>query len=296
LNSFRLPEIFSYNNGDLVFAPQLTWNIHGVAKFVQRALIVKLYTCQRIDFRYFGANEITMEDGAFIFSMHEPPQFSEEIVEDPMVALMAKLGIAGRAQPTQKRNGPERHRCSSFDEAHKELVGSCLVYRIGLKRSNMSSDHYLKQNLQQALPQIVNRRTEIFSWPEPFAIGLKRLQQSLASFGIGLPFPVVFQIQKLVQNAYLAPNVVADLISTIRDIMDRSGQAVCVAALKKLFPTINYLSLDVDPEEYQLESLIKRLEEKEKVCKREGLLLEEAHMSGNVALIHRAKITPTSGK
>jgi hypothetical protein len=54
--------------------------------------------------------------------------------------------------------------------------------------------------------------------------------------------------------------------------------------------------LDVDATEYQLDSLIDRLKEKEELCKGDGLLLEEAQRSENVAIIHRAKVTPTSGK
>lgn len=256
--------------------------------------MVSLTSNQRIDFRYLGADEITMEDGAFIFSLQEPPHFFETI-SNPVEDLMAQLRLSGRTQDPPKRTGPDRRRCTSFDDDHKAIVGSCLVYRIGLKHINQGSDHDRMQALQKALPQIVHRYTKIVPWPEPYTTGLRRLQSTLSSMAIGLPFPVIFQVQKLVQNAYLAPNIVADLIPAIKEMTERSSVAVSVGAMKRLFPTISYPAIGVDPAEYQVDSLIDRLKEKEELCKRDGLLLEELRESENVAIIHRAKVTPTSG-
>jgi hypothetical protein len=286
--------IFSYTNSDLVFAPQNTWKINGTAKFGQRALILALDTKQRIDFRYPGTLAITIEDGALIVSMQEPPHFYDMII-DPLTQLMAGLGINGRAQTTPTRLGPDRHRRSFLDEDHKLIVGNCLIYRIDLMKNNQASDNDRMQLLRKArgLPPIVPRHTTIVSWLEPYAIGLRRLQNTLSGANIELPFVVTFQIQKLVQNNYLMPALVADLIPAIKEMTKRSEIPVCVGAIKKLFPAIPYPAPDVEATDFQLDTLIESLKHNEELCKRDGPSLEEARRSDNVAIIHRAKVTPT---
>lgn len=67
--------VWSYVKSDLVFAPQLVCRTKAKAKFSQRSMILTTDLNQRIDFRYLGIDAITVEDGALIISMREPPQF-----------------------------------------------------------------------------------------------------------------------------------------------------------------------------------------------------------------------------
>jgi hypothetical protein len=143
------------------------------------------------------------------------------------------------------------------------------------------------------LPSIVHRYTRIVLWPEPYLIGLRRLKNILASANTSIPFVLRFQIQKLVQNNYLAPAVVAEMIPALKGMIERSDTQVCVHALRKLFPTIPYAAPDVEPAKFQLGTLIDKLKENEELCNGDGPTLEAAQRSGNVAIIHRAKVTPT---
>jgi hypothetical protein len=113
---------------------------------------------------------------------------------------------------------------------------------------------------------------------------------------IGLPFNLLFQIQKLAQNSYLLPRVVLGLLPEIRAMTARSSLPVCISAVRKLFSQINYPSLDSEATEFQVDGVIELLKENEQSFKTNALLLEYPGFQGrseNVAVIHRAKFSPT---
>lgn len=291
---------WSYVKADLVFEPQLTWEWNGTAKFGERSMILTSDTSLRIDFRYFGTLSITMEEGStssFIFSMHEPPRFFQKIY-DPLADLMAQLSIQFRQPP---KNDPERHRLPCIDDEHKKIAGSCLVYRIVLKtdlsgpsaRSDVGDRmHSLRK--AHGMPAIIPRKTHIRQPRESFAAGFGRLQQTLSGSAVGLPFVLLFQIQKLAQDAYLPPLTVLQLLPEIKDMTTRTPMAVCVSTVRKLFNQIQFPGPETEATEFQLEELVDLLKENEKQCRREALAIdEETKASENLAIIHRAKVTPT---
>jgi hypothetical protein len=128
--------VWNYVGAKLVFEPQLTWSMNGNLKFGERSMILASENGIRIDFRYFGIVDITAEDGSepsFILSMYEPPHFFQKI-SDPLVNLMAQLGINPHQVLEPQKNGPQRHRLPCLDDEHKSVAGSCFVYRIILKQ------------------------------------------------------------------------------------------------------------------------------------------------------------------
>lgn len=161
--------------------------------------------------------------------------------------------------------------------------------------SNQSLDLDRMESLRKAhgLPSIVHRYTKLAPWSEPYAIGLRRLKPLLASSNTKIPFVLKFQILKLVQNNYLAPAIVTELIPALGDMLDRSGVEVCVNAIRKLCLKIPYPSPDVESTIFQLDELIDNLKLSEEACKGDGPSLGAAQRSENVTIIHRAKVTPT---
>jgi hypothetical protein len=78
---------------------------------------------------------------------------------------------------------------------------------------------------------------------------------------------------------------------------ERSTEAVSINAVKKLASQIDFPGPDTDPDDFKLEALMKLLEENESHFKRTGTELDGIELeekSQNVALIHRAEITPSS--
>jgi hypothetical protein len=161
-------------------------------------------------------------------------------------------------------------------------------------RSNETIDHDKMQLLRAAhgVPSVVIRHTNVVESPEPLVLGIRKLQNTLSSSNTNMPFILKFQIQKLVQNNYLHPGIVAELIRTVTEMTERSSIQVCVNALRKLFPTIPYPAPDVEATEFQLDTLIEKLKLNEELCKDDGSSLDFPK-SGNVAIIHRVTITPT---
>jgi hypothetical protein len=211
---------WAYMDSELVFSPQLEWKVGGAARFGERVVILTLDDGQRVDFRYTSALEVVTEDGhspSLIFSMHEPPRFFENIIEDPVVALFAKLGLndnllqkQGQSQP--RKFGPTRHRLPYLDEKHKPIARSCLVYRIALNRSQFSehgliSDVSEEMNrLRQAargMPSLLmsDRQTDILPYPESYAHGSVLVLPLPVHSKLGRTILIVSQIETTSQCA-----------------------------------------------------------------------------------------------
>jgi hypothetical protein len=297
--------VWTYVGLDLVFAPQHTWTVNGKAKFGRRSMILSFRSGLRIDFLYSSTIGITAEEGStpsFILSMQEPPRFFEKI-SDPITDLMDQLSITGAQIPRNlvRKNVPQRHRLPCLDDKHQPIAGSCLVYRVVIKQDHVtyslgdSSVGDLMQSLRKAhgMPAMIHQRTRLHQLVDSWANQFRRLEDSLSSLSIGLPFEVSFQIQKLAQGAYLLPRTVQELLPEIQAMNQRST-AVCVKAIRKLFNQIPFPGPETEAHEFQHQALVDLLRDNEEQAKREALsLYEEERASENVAIIHRAKITPT---
>lgn len=301
--------IWNYNlvGSDLVYAPQQTWHIGGTARFGDRAVILRMGSSHRIEFRYSSINDITTESGrspSLIVSLTEPPRFFEEISE-PVSELLANLNLNG-AQPQGKRNsGPTRHRLSYLSESHKEIAGHCLVYKLNLATShgalyrnddiNSEKIHLLRQ--AHAVPTMISRHTDVVTTTDTHGETFQRLHQTLASIANGIPFTLQFQIQKIAQNNYLPPSKVLQLLPVIIAIARRSPLFVSVNAVRKLANQIDFPGPRVDGQNFLLQTLIELLRENEEYYKRHGTSLDQIiteERSENVVNIHRVKVTPTS--
>ncbi|TVY55116.1 RNA-dependent RNA polymerase 2 [Lachnellula cervina] len=299
---------WAYVDSELVFSPQVNWQVSGTARFGERVMILTLDDGRRIDFRYTSTLGIITEDGStpsLMFSMHEPPRFFEKITIDPNVEF-AKLDLqqqqTGQSPPRQF--GPDRHRLPYLDDAHQPIARTCLVYRIALNGMQFSEVGLLMDineqmnALRQAarqMPSMSSRRTKIQRYPESYANGLSLLQRALSSRSCEIPFVLKFQIQKLAQDGYLSPFTVLALLPEFESMAKRTETATCVDAVRKLFNQINFPGPETDATEFDREALVNLLMENEARCKRESkaLAIEQERISQNVAIIHRAKVMPS---
>ena len=294
--------VWNYVGSDLAYEPQQTWEVNGTAKFGERSMILALDSGLRIDFTYFSTLCITTDErsaASFIFSMKEPPRFFQRL-NDPLAELMAGLGLQQR--PLLPRNLAQRIRLPCIDEEHKSIAGSCLVYRIALARTVFIHDRGESvgdrmQILRTAhgVPRMIHNRSVLRLPRETFMTGFQKLQMSLASTAVDIPFILKFQIQKLAQDSYLSPHTVLKLLPEIRDMKGRTDISACVSAIRKLFYQIEFPGPDTEATEFELDQLIELLQENEKLARKESLIIEEEEprASDNVAIIHRAKVTPT---
>ncbi|TAQ89950.1 hypothetical protein B7494_g1737 [Chlorociboria aeruginascens] len=287
---------WTYVNSTLVYTPQITWETQGKVKFGTRMMILTLKSSQRIEFMHSSTLCITTEDwntSAITFSMSEPPRFYEDI-PDTLEGLLASLGLSGRIQNQPRKNGPKRRRLPYLDDDHKEVSGNCLVYRITVpEKLGTTMKALLKV---KGIPRIIHRNIDIFRPRVNRVVDFKELHEILASLNCTLPWKLKFQMQKLAQNGYLPPNVVRALLPEVANMTTRSTLEVCVKAIRKLFNQINFPGPETEAEEFQHDSLVEFLKKNEEQSKREVVAGEAGSKMGmeNVAIIHRAKITPAA--
>jgi len=244
------------------------------AKLVFGSRNVSFETCDsgRLDIAYFSIESIARGRSSLLFTLREAPRISQASKGE----LNGSIG---------------RKRVTGLDADHEGVSGSCLVYRIGIK-----PQLDLKQKLPllrqiRGLPHLSHRSVTTTKVGETYASALKGLRDALLPRGkMRLPFSVRFQVQKLAQNGYLSPKSVLLLVPAISEMFNRSGELVTTAAVRKLFRVIPYAGPDVEPEQFSTDSLVKLLNKLEAETRSDSFEVEH---SGQVAMIHKAQVTPT---
>ncbi|KAK0108656.1 hypothetical protein ONS95_003448 [Cadophora gregata] len=294
--------VWSYSRSNLYFEPQQSWHSPGVLTFGEHSTILTLDSGIRIDFLHFATLSISAEEGSipsFIFSMREAPRFFQKILSDPLADLMAQLGIRSEEIPAQnRRGGPERHRLPYLDDMHQKTAGSCFVYRVELQPVPFGRDDVTErmQSLRVApgLPRVIHRRTDVIRPRQTFAEGVQVLQTILSSSTTTIPFPLAFQILKLALDGYLPPLTVVKMVPAIQDMARRTSVLISVKSIRKLFNQLDYPGPDSEATEFELSEVLQQLKDNEEQCQREDIAVDEdPQRSGNIAIIHRVKITPS---
>ncbi|CZS94939.1 related to RNA-directed RNA polymerase [Rhynchosporium graminicola] len=295
--------VWSYIRSNLLFEPQVSWELAGTLKFGEHSTILTLDSGLRIDFLHFATLCIAAEEGStpsFIFSMREAPRFFERIVSDPLAEMMAQLGMqTPNNSPQNRRAGPERHRLPCMDGKHAKVAGSCFVYRVALQPVTVGRDDVAARmqslRLSKSLPRIIHRRTDVIRPQQTFEQGVKMLEAVLSSNSTSIPFPLAFQILKLALDGYLPPLTVLKMIPDIQDMVRRTPIPICVKSIRKLFNQLSYAGPDSEATEFELEELLQYLKDNEEQCQREDAAVDkDLKGSENIAIIHRVKITPSS--
>lgn len=300
---------WSYHHGENVFISEIDLRVNGTARFGQRGIILSLDNGQRVDFRYAAVIEVIFQKTppTMTLSLSEPPRFFEKTLkpsQGTLTTLLSELSI------NSLRNIPERVRVPALSTAHQEVAGNCLVYRIALSQID-STDYDKNFKKLQRLPHLeqpLRHNTRVWRRSESLIHGKALLQAAFANSAIELPFEIIFQTQRLVSNNYLPPSTVLGLLPEITQILERSGQQACVAAIHKLFTQICYPSFQADGSMYLVQNLIEYLRENENLSLSEAALriaveddgeietsstLITHDHSDNEVMIHRARITPT---
>jgi hypothetical protein len=308
--------LFDYIGSDLVFSPQITWksiSSSSVAKFGTRSMILQLNNGFRIDFRYSAILGIITETypiPSFTISMHEAPRFYQKISSDPATELIAALNsmtIQSKMPPNlRQRSGPTRTRVPGVDPWHEKVAGHCLVYRFQLRnaraitRQDMQEDvGELMEHLKTAheVPTTIYQPISVVSPSFVFSETFDTLMDRLSSSSLDFPIPLKFQVQRLAQNNYLHPAKVLLLLPEVENMLKRNinNVSVCIAAVRKLCTQISFAGPETDASDFRFAELVSLLKSNEAQFQKEGVPVDMASKSNsnNVAIIHRARVTPT---
>lgn len=228
----------------LAYTPEVQWPDSGTLKFKNRNTILKL---KRSVLVRIPLNTIMgfvwSRNGSLTLTMSTVPLFFDE--------------------KDAKGPGGKRARLCSLSESHAKVVGQCLVYQFKVS----------PVDLFQKMQQLKGFEITI-TYYEHVAWGTGSFVRDYAAFmGIlstytqnnYLPSEILFQLQALVDNAYLLPSTVLNLAMALRGLYRADRMAgkrpISVDAMKKLFVMIDWSYPYRDPADFQAESLVEALKE-----------------------------------
>jgi hypothetical protein len=297
--------LWDYVESELVFVPYFTLAESATMTFNAKSIVFKMQTSQQVDISYYGIKAVAWEGlpiPAITFTLREAPRFFQS--HDPIVATLptdldslpadfaSMVDSIFGDDNLSDRSGPDWNRLPGLNGDHQKIAGSCLVYRLLLTEWSELENRIYDLGRIRGMPPMIRRHTIDRQPIQLYGVEFSRLLQLLSLTTTALPFAIKFQLQKLAQNGYLPPSKVIDLLPEVRRMSLRSDKCVCVNAIRRLFLQIPFAGPDTEPGCFKLQVLMNLLRKNEQLSKRDSLYLKEPARSENVAIIHKATVTP----
>jgi hypothetical protein len=289
--------LWDYIEDKVVFKSYFPCRESAKMTFKSRFILFKTDTGRRLDISHSSIEAVVWEGlptPAMTFTLREAPRIFQSTNVNPptqpndLISLMEDL-FGDHGLSTDR--GPQRDRVPGLDQDHQRIAGSCLVYRFSLAETRELNAQVKALSQAHGMSSMTRRQINVRKPSEPYATEFSRLQQ-LLSPPTSLPFAITFQVQKLAQNGYLPPSKVIRLLPEVKRMASRSGKSVTVNAIRKLFLQIPYAGPDTDHTFFRLESLVNMLRKNEEILNNGGLYSDELIETENVAVIHKAIVTP----
>lgn len=288
--------VWDFQGSQPIFISYRKWKVTGTIRFTAIKAIIKTDKSLRIDLLCSNVQE-TVVSGV------PNPTITITCTEAPMFFRIASnhsqnsAGSAADLLPmiqsmnlNSRQTTENRTRLPSLDLEHGMIVGSCLVYQVGLTQVNVNTQmealghvHGLPPPIRQNI--IVNFATTSFQ--SEMAPLRRALEASM------LPFSIKFQVQKLASQGFLSPQSVLGLLPEIRSLERRCNLETCVAIIRKLFQQLPYRCFEADPKAFTLDSLTSLIRDNEVRVKNGEIDYRQRIDSENIAYIHKVSITPS---
>ena len=287
--------LWDYVQLGLVFKPYFTLTESANMTFKWKSIVFKTDSGQRLDISYYTIEAVVYESlpiPAMTITLREAPRIFESPdralnmqEDDPfsMGSLLAELFMS---------YGPSWIRLPGLDIDHEKIAGSCLVYRILLKKGVILDSQLKSFTESRGMPRWIRRQIKIHKPQESYVDDFNQLLLQLAPTATPLPFGIRFQLQKLAQNGYLPPSKVVQLLPEIKRIFSRSGQRVGVDVIRKLMLQLPFARPYANAAYFKLEILEQLLRRNEGIANRGGPYVEVTGVPERVAIIHKATVTP----
>ena len=291
--------IWDYSESRFVFRPFFILEAPANITFKSKAIVFETDISQRLDINSRTVESVVWEGpltAAMTLTLKEAPR----MLVDPNATLTTPLGnfhhlldslFADYHMPFQ--DVADKNRVAGLDKDHEEIAGSCLVYRFVIAKGSSLKDPTESLSLTRGLPSMVRRNIMVAHPSASYAAQLRNLLQHLSTTSATLPFGVRFQVQKLAQNGYLSPVKVVELLPEVERMFSRSGNRICVNAIRRLFRQIPYAGPDTEAKFFSLHHLTTLLRQIESDLVRGGLCSDEPISPDQVPTIHKATVTPS---
>ncbi|RYP80945.1 hypothetical protein DL769_002223 [Monosporascus sp. CRB-8-3] len=301
---------YEYPQGNPTYLPDIQWSpneiVNGAIKFAKHMIIVTFYYADlgqiRLEIPYRTTHEIVVSTSppSLVLTLWEAPRIFQE--DEDIVALMKTTGLSNHyISSAQRTRLPE---IPHYNGGHGEILGQTLVYSFEVS----PKDFYYKTeqlNDKQVLTLAYHNFPAIPRAYRPMyaAEGLKAFKVALAALPPTIPFDVRFQFQALVQNGYLLPQTVEQLLRCLKELLvrrrgasskSRSPCPISANAMKKLFSQISFPGPGTDASEFSWRELWSYIETNEKEV-RQGLVseLSSERARQNLVMVYKVQVTPT---
>lgn len=299
--------------GKLAFSPEVIWRCpSGIAKFSKDELLItyelSTITKIRVEIPYRIIESILPSTAPTTLTMTllEPPRFYD-VTKPDLATSFAGLQINqgfNALKPTRRRltelpDGP-----GDYNRAkHGTLIGQCLVYQLVI------SPQEFRQKLQSLRQtEILPIYPSVYNFPQgsptknpSFNEGMRQFHEGIQQLVTLMKFEILFQVQALVDSAYILPWIGLDLLKRLHKhsttntaAQPRQGYPISGLAIKNLFQQMPFPGPDADPLWFDADELIKQLEENESEIRlglTKDLISEKART--NLTMVYKARVTPT---
>ncbi|RYP16074.1 hypothetical protein DL765_005332 [Monosporascus sp. GIB2] len=302
---------YEYPQDNPTYLPDIQWSpneiVNGVIKFAKHMIIVTFYYANlgqfrlEIPYRTIHETVVTTRPTSFVLTLWEAPRIFQESNQD-IAELMRTTGLSNRHTPTAQRTRlPE---IPHYNGGHGEILGQTLVYSFEVSPQDF---HYKTGRLKDKQVLTLDP-PDLSAIPRAYrpmyaAEGLKAFKVVLAALPPTIPFEVRFQFQALVQNGYLLPQTVEQLLHHLMKLSvprrgapskSRSPCPISANAVKKLFLQISFPGPGTNASDFSGRKLWSYIEANEKEV-RQGLVseLSSERARQNLVMVYKVQVTPT---
>ncbi|RYP29813.1 hypothetical protein DL767_006554 [Monosporascus sp. MG133] len=300
---------YEYPQGQPTYLPDIQWSpneiLRGAIKFAKHMIIVTFHYADqgqiRLEIPYRSTHEIVVSTRppSFVLTLWEAPRIFQERNQD-VVSFMSAMSVSNHhISSAQRTRLPE---IPHYNSGHGEILGQTLVYSF-----EVSPREFHNKTEQLKAKQVLTLAYHNFSaipWgyqPMYAATGLQEFKRALASLPPTIPFDVSFQFQALVQNGYLLPQTVEQLLRHLmklsapkRGANSRSLCPISAMAVKKLFSQISFPGPETKASEFSWREIWSYIEANEREV-RQGLIseLSSERARQNLVMVYKVQVTPT---
>ncbi|KAI1812706.1 RdRP-domain-containing protein [Poronia punctata] len=298
---------YDYPKGQLTYNADIEWNTtRAVAKWTRETLIVTFSSDsvgdQRVEIPYRIIYEVVVSDrpSSLFLTLWEPPRMFQ--LPSDIDEATRMFSISNLARPNPYRP-PTRKRLSYLQhsrENHGEILGQSFVYQMKLKRELLVRNLERLRSIER-LEFTTYAVPVVFSPHRRMAGKLRALRSASETVSTVIPFDICYQFEALVQNGYLLPHIVQQLLVRLWDCTssgrpsDNSKRCPFSAeAVKKLFSQIPFPGPYTEAKMFnpdEIWALIVTNEEKIRSGLVEGFLTERARE--NLTMVYKVQVTPS---
>ncbi|KAI0007501.1 RdRP-domain-containing protein [Xylariaceae sp. FL0662B] len=304
---------YEYHNDRAYYITDMEWAVksHGIAKFTRHALVLTFDLegiNLRVEMPYRTVDEtiVSTNPPCLVLTLWEAPRFFQvggQTVELAIAGLTNTLRSMNLSQQGPGQGNNTRTRLTQLPhhtgKSHGKIVGQSLVYCLSVSADNFHQ-RVEKLKAKERLSLTHHNLFGVFHQDSQMYKGMMELNELLQSYSNIVPFDVLFQFQALVQNGYLLPKTVVELLKFLRwetahlQTTAADGPLISAGAVKKLFSQIPFAGPNVgantfDPEE--IWSYIKANEDEIRQGLSQELISERARQ--NLTMVYKVQVTPT---